>query len=405
MKAINIFNVFIVITLGTFIFSCEKEEDGLLKTGQIEFKTYPDDNQENEIYLELVAQKLTIDWGDGNIEHFSPQGERQGFFHQYDTWSLKNIRISTEGMTHFGPQGTPSDWDMRVWEKHFDELRFSNCPELQQINCSLMGLYILEIDKAESLTTLDCCMNKLIQLNLNGCPSLTNLFCINNRLITLTIDRWPVLKNLWCINNQLTALELGSNKALTMLMCGNNKISNLDLSNHKSLQHFVCNHQNMVYYDGGSYRLKTSKYLYNSYYSTNRRLSLKSSNDDGDDDNDGDDDGGDDDGDDDGGLIAIDTENKTKNPPLTHINLAGCNSLISLSCENNQVADLNVKDCNSLEYLSCKYNELTAATLNTIFESLPINSANEAEIHIKGNLGVDDCNEKVATDKGWKINK
>jgi hypothetical protein len=368
--------------LSLVIFSCEKEEENL-KTGQVKFKTYPSE-EEKKVCLELVAQKLTIDWGDGNIEHFSPNGEYQGFTHQYDTWSLKTIQITADGMTHFG-KSILDEEDIKSQEKHFDELIFGYCPELQEINCSYMGLIILEINKAESLTTLDCTFNKLLQLDLNGCPSLTNLYCMNNKLITLTINKCTVLKNLWCLNNQLTALELDANKTLTMLICGNNRINNLDLNNYKSLQHLVCNYTNIFYRSSNIYYIRSGKYLFRKQYFTNSRSLLKSA--------------------DDGIGAIIDYENKTKNPPLSHINLTGCNALISMSCENNQVTTIDMSDCVSLEYLSLKYNELTSNALNTIFESLPMNNTNNAEIYIKGNQGVSDCDEGIAINKGWKIDK
>jgi hypothetical protein len=107
----------------------------------------------------------------------------------------------------------------------------------------------------------------------------------------------------------------------------------------------------------------------------------------------------------DDGIQAVDHGSKTKNPPLTRINLAGCNALISMSCENNQIATIDVRNCTSQEYLSCKYNDLTSNALNTLFESLPVSNTDESEIHIQGNPGIDDCDEKIAADKGWKIVK
>ncbi|MDR2087496.1 MAG: hypothetical protein LBP72_10055 [Dysgonamonadaceae bacterium] len=381
MKKRTLFSLLSAMTLSLMLFSCEKGDEENLKQGRIEYKTYP---YEEDIWLEIVAQELTIDWGDGTIEHFSPLGEPQQLNHHYDVWSLKTIQISVDGMTYFRRQ-LVDGWDIQSAEKRFDELRFIHCSELQEIHCPFMGLVVLEIDKAESLTTLDCTFNKLVQLNLNGCPSLANLYCMNNHLINLNIDQCTVLKNLWCINNQLTALELNASETLTMLMCGNNRINSLNLSNYKTLQHLVCNYSNVFYGSGsGVYYIHSGKYLYTNY--TNRQRSSFKSNDDG-------------------ILQPIDNENKTKNPPLTDIRLSGCNALISMSCENNQVATIDVKGCTSLEYLSCKHNELTANVLNTIFESLPVSHTKEAEIRITGNPGNDNCLEEIVTNKGWNINK
>jgi hypothetical protein len=368
-----------IFFLSLFMISCEKDEDdNPLQTGQIELKTAPDESGYIGFYL--VAKKVTIDWGDGVIEDSFPEEEGKEFIHEYTNWNVKTIKISTEEMTLF------QRFEKYEWEVPKEsELRFGNCPALKEIRCLATGLTVLEIKKAESLTTLDCAVNQLTSLNLKVCPSLMYLYCMNNQLVSLDVNQCPALIDLWCFNNQLTQLKLTNNKALEMVICGTNKITDIDLSQHKSLFHLLCYPINTFYNNSGTYIFQSGKYMYRS---SNYLNDLRSSSEDG------------------GGISEITPyENKAKNPPLTRINLSGCSSLITFNCNNNQLSDVNIHDCTSLEYLSCNYNELSASTLNALLESLPQADAEGSEISFKGNPGSDDSDGTIATKKGWKIFK
>jgi hypothetical protein len=82
-----------------------------------------------------------------------------------------------------------------------------------------------------------------------------------------------------------------------------------------------------------------------------------------------------------------------------------------LSCYRNQLTSLDVSDCPALGMLYCYNNQLTANALNDLFESLHSNEIIVTEgnithgkrIFISGNPGTKDCNESIATNKGWGV--
>jgi hypothetical protein len=388
----NAFYLLSIIVLGLFVFSCEKadEENVLSKEGYIEYEKTTD-NSDNVVYFQFAAQEVIIDWGDGTKENYvSSKGEMKEYQHEYQEEGVQTIKINTKKLTYF--EIIHENWiidDTGVTimdvEGKSDKLRLGNCPDLTEIHCSVIGLSVLEIGKAQSLTLLDCPVNNLTSLNLNACPALEQLYCMHNYLSSLEISQCKALKDLWCLDNRLTELDLQENKELVMLMCGKNQISDLDVSNHKLLSRIVCNYIFYVLENGGGYTLYTDGWMYRSIENRSESVGMRSSaaiNDDG--------------------ITAIKGPSESLHPPLTRLNLNGCNSLISISCNSNQLVEISIRDCNSLQYLKCKYNELTANELNSIFDSLPANVSN-AEISITGNSGASGCNETIATGKGWKV--
>jgi Leucine-rich repeat (LRR) protein len=148
-----------------------------LTTGQIEMKGYPDTN--NTVTFFARAKKITVDWGDGTVEEFAPQTVEVviKLFHKYLTQNLQTVKVNTEEMTYIG-----------IGNVLLYELRFGNCPDLKDINCYRMPMYVLEIKKAESLTNLVCCDCELASLDLSKCPTLKNLDCSNNNLDALALN-------------------------------------------------------------------------------------------------------------------------------------------------------------------------------------------------------------------------
>ena len=79
--------------LCAFFVACEKNEaddsngsgDGTgggtgngsnkLKTGQIEMKVEPD--KDKKVTFNATAKKITIDWGDGNVDELTPNGIKE----------------------------------------------------------------------------------------------------------------------------------------------------------------------------------------------------------------------------------------------------------------------------------------------------------------------------------------
>ncbi|MCL2651093.1 MAG: hypothetical protein FWD60_08745 [Candidatus Azobacteroides sp.] len=385
MKSTKIFSACITILFGLMILSCEKEENlsSRLKQGQIEYKATPNSN--SEITFGIASQKLTIDWGDGDVEIFTPDGEYQEFYHTYYNRKPVTIKIETEKMTAFWGIDNDKYYDWESLKEKTDELRFGNCPNLKTIECSFMGLTFFEIEKADSLLALDCSTNNLTSLKLNACPKLKSLFCMFNNLHSIDIIQCKDLQLLWCLSNRLVQLDLQENKLLYTLVCGQNRISNLNIEQHKLLKYLVCDYSPTIYAGDDYYGLMSSAgdFSFRCLIYPNELRSSSATKD---------------------SLISISKiiEDTEKYPPLTHLNLSGCSSLSVVCCDNNQLTEINIQDCTSMEYMSCNYNELTDTALNSIFENLP-NAANDVKINIKGNDGMYNCDKSIAENKGWKV--
>lgn len=238
------------------------ESNNTLQTGQIEIKAYPDDN--NKIGFSVDTARITIDWGDGNIEEATPKGNKRSlkykFKHTYPNYNLQTIRINAERMTEF-------EWR---WG-NFPELQFGDCPELEKICCYSRNLNSLDVSKCVALRSLYCWNNQLTYLNVSKCTSLNDLKCGGNQLTYLDVSKctaltcldcggWgdyfrdnyshqltylninecTALTELYCGNNSLTSLDVGKCTVLTTLNCATNKLIALEVSKLKDLSGLVC---------------------------------------------------------------------------------------------------------------------------------------------------------------------
>ena len=73
-------------------------------------------------------------------------------------------------------------------------------------------------------------------------------------------------------------------------------------------------------------------------------------------------------------------------------------SYLDVSC--NRITSLDVSKNPVLENLGCGWNELSKFALNDLFETLHSNEGIK-KISIAGNPGANNCNESIATNKGW----
>ena len=208
MKRVNLSFLYL-ITLGLILWSCGEDDylnesdngnnggstSNTLKTGQIEIKVYP--NDKNIVSFYAIVKQITIDWGDGSIDELTPNNNGRQFTHEYTNGNLQTIKINTEELKlcDLGKSYLSNGI--------FYELRFGNCPNLEEIHSVSKNLTVLEVNKAESLTTLYCKDNKLTSLDLSGCKSLTTLDCGYNQLTSLNLSGCDALTFLNCEYNQL----------------------------------------------------------------------------------------------------------------------------------------------------------------------------------------------------------
>jgi hypothetical protein len=169
--------------------------DNNLKKGQIEIKGYIDEyNKDNKIEFTATAKAITIDWGDGTVEKFTPNNLESTFTHIYNNKvDCYTITVDTEDM-------------------------------IELICCSSL-LTSLNMSGCSVLTRLDCSFNELTSLNVSGCTALTTLYCYDNQLTSLDLSRNNALTTLYCCYNQLTSLDVNGCDALETLICRNNPLT------------------------------------------------------------------------------------------------------------------------------------------------------------------------------------
>jgi Leucine-rich repeat (LRR) protein len=96
------------------------------------------------------------------------------------------------------------------------------------------------------------------------------------------------------------------------------------------------------------------------------------------------------------------TELDCSNSQLTSLDVSKCTKLTKLVCTFSQLTSLDVNNCTELKELSLTRNPLSSDALNTLFETLNSNSGKKT-IYVRGNPGLPDCNESIATNKGWDV--
>ena len=164
-------SLLIIMLLGIFfcIFSaCEKSLVGdeneevidnneipeKLKIGEVRMKVYPANNK--KVSFHILAKKISIDWGDGVTDEFTINEEIKNCSHEYSNNNLRTIIIHTEELEGIGKMSG-----------NYEEIRFGECPFLEEISFPNLGLITLEIEKAERLRYLDCSNNNLSASALN----------------------------------------------------------------------------------------------------------------------------------------------------------------------------------------------------------------------------------------------
>jgi len=214
--------IILIGMLCTFLVACNTDDDDNngsggsnngLKTGQVEIKADMEyiNQPENIFSFYATAKKISIDWGDGTVEEFTPNGAENKFQHKYSYNIKPTVTIETESLTNLSFVGkSVGDW---LWGTVM-ELRFGKCTELKEVYINnytsvldirnalasleklkvnrMMGgfrLLSLDVSGASKLRLLDCKGAGLKELNIKGCTSLTELDCSHNQLSTTVLNK------------------------------------------------------------------------------------------------------------------------------------------------------------------------------------------------------------------------
>lgn len=145
----------------------EQEDSELLQAGEVRIKAYPNDLR--KISFAVVAEKITIDWGDGMVEDFTPDEEGEEFTHEYANQNQQNILIRTEKLRAFVAlaHAIPTMTSIIGNCGSFEEIHFGKSPSLESVILRYHDLNRFVFDEVNALTSLDCSFNGLSASALN----------------------------------------------------------------------------------------------------------------------------------------------------------------------------------------------------------------------------------------------
>ena len=219
----------------------------------------------------------------------------------------------------------------------------------------------IDVSKNTALTYLDCSAFYLESLDVSKNTALTFLRCTNNSLHSLDVSKNTALTYVECWNNSLLSLDVSNKTALKVLNCSGNSLESLVVSNCLALTELDCKDNNLKVLD-----VSTNTALTNLYCGYNRIGSL----------------------------------NVSKNTALTE-----------LDCQDNNLNTLDVSKNTALTWLYCPNNLIIEAAMSSL-----VNSLRSLPSETKGHFVV--CSDrntpdniitaaqvKIATDKGWTVNK
>ena len=231
--------------------------------GVVTFTVTPVDNT---VTFYASAQKLIVDWGDGNSNTYNNVTVNTEITHNYSNITARTVTIYEEGLTYFNCGGTAYNNLVNL-----TTLNVTNCSALQTLTCYYGNLASLNINGCTALEYLYCNNNKLTSLNVSGCIALQYLYCYLNQLTILNVSGLTALKILYCgTSNTLTSLDVSGCAALQELNCSYSALSSLDVSGCISLQKLDCRMNELTSLDVSNFTALTTLYCaYNQLTSLN----------------------------------------------------------------------------------------------------------------------------------------
>lgn len=193
--------------------------------------------------------KITVDWGDGNVEELSATGEpvKGNLKGQTVTITSDNLWLldcSSNELTNLSVVDATNLQTLYCSNNSLKALSVGS-RSLKDLDCSGNELASLSLLLYKDLRSLNCSDNNIVSLSLNYQTELETLICSDNKLSSLIVSKSPNLKVLWCQNNSLKSLDLSSNAALESLVCDNNEISSLNIQNCTGIVDFWCDNNQL----------------------------------------------------------------------------------------------------------------------------------------------------------------
>ena len=193
--------------------------------------------------------KITVDWGDGNVEELSATGEpvKGNLKGQTVTITSDNLWLLDCSSNELTNLSVVDATDLQTLYCSNNSLKALSVGSrsLKDLDCSGNELASLSLLLYKDLRSLNCSDNNIVSLSLNYQTELETLICSDNKLSSLIVSKSPNLKVLWCQNNSLKSLDLSSNAALESLVCDNNEISSLNIQNCTGIVDFWCDNNQL----------------------------------------------------------------------------------------------------------------------------------------------------------------
>jgi len=168
--------------------------------------------------VEINAQELEIDWGNGEVFTYQVQGclvvEREfNVAGEYlvrikgkQIVSLNVSRLNLIALSLLCPKLNYLDCSVN----ELSELDLSCCPRLEELYCNSNNIARLLLLKQAYLLQMDVSYNSLESLDITGCTSLQALYCAANRLSEIRLNAGVPLIYLDLGNNLLEAEALNA---------------------------------------------------------------------------------------------------------------------------------------------------------------------------------------------------
>ncbi|MDR2011102.1 MAG: hypothetical protein LBQ22_11555 [Bacteroidales bacterium] len=265
MKKFKLFSFLFVMMLSSFT-ACDKEETGSgngneneNENGGVEININPENLGQGEIYIKatpendygyyelgfnIVADKLTIDWGDGTVEE---KTNVQNLYHRYENQNARVVVLATEGLSMFGCYTNMYGLLSSSFDGYFEEIRFGSCPNLSEIyfwggdNREYLKLKKVDITKLTALKRFWCLGEKdLSNLDVTKNTNLKVLEINKSNLSNLNLSNNVKLDTLRCSSSKLSTLNISANTALKYLDFSENQLSVINVENNKSLNYVNC---------------------------------------------------------------------------------------------------------------------------------------------------------------------
>ncbi len=250
---------------------------------------------------------------------------------------------------------------LRCSKNQISEINVSNCPLLNYIDATNVGLKQINLERCLNISRLSIPYNPLTEINigwsstitelqvndcnltsidLERCEWLRSVSVYRNQLREINIPRRGHLTSLFCYSNELTSLDLSNSPLLHLLNCGENELTELNVKGCPRLDWLYCYDNRLKSVD-----VSDQKEVLSNYYCYSNQF----------------------------GTLNLDgfrnlSELHCSDNGLTSLSIAGCKKIRWLYCSYNKLEELDISapDRDTFERLDCSYNRMRKIDLTSI---------------------------------------